>query len=355
MGIDGLSPFLKKECPHAWSNVPIRRWAKQRLAIDANNILYTHWAVAQKRVIFKSPLPDLLNDVSLIPETHQLWMETITRLNETLIGSQVLPVWIFDGPHPVEKLKTQQERSKNRQDTMEKINSLKAELIGAHPLMITSQKIQDLRNLMARVVRLPDAEIQCCRQTLETWGLPCLTAPGEAEKLCSMLCRERKVSVILSADTDSLAYLCPYIGTEFVSTPEGPGLVVINLSVILDHLQLTEQQFVDLCILFGTDYGSRIPNIGPGRAYKYIKNGYTLDQLSSETLGAIMKSKAKSTTIDLEIADLNLDFCRREFEYQKSEDYNLNPILTGQGPPMIQMGLRGLQNPVETVILKIRV
>lgn len=356
MGIDGLNPFLKKECSQAWSNVPLRHLTGQRLGIDANNILYTHWAVAQKRVIFGAPLPHLLNETSLIPETRKLWLEAITRLNETLVTSKVLPVWVFDGPHPKEKMKTQQDRQRQKQETLDKIAALKSELNGAHPLMVTSAKIQDLRNLMARVVRVPDTEIQECRQQLQEWGIPCLTAPGEAEKMCSMLCRDRRFSLILSADTDCLAYLCPKVATELVSTPEGPGLAVISLHQILNGLQLNEKQFVDLCILLGTDYGSRIPNIGPGRAYKYIKNGYTVDQLSPETLGTVYGPKQKSTTMALEIADVNIDFCRSEFQYQSSDitTDQINPTLTGKGPPAIQIGLNQLTNPVETVILKIR-
>ena len=34
---------------------------------------------------------------------------------------------------------------------------------------------------------------------------------------------------------------------------------------------MTYEQFIDFCILCGCDYTSKIPNVGPIKAYSYIK------------------------------------------------------------------------------------
>lgn len=42
---------------------------------------------------------------------------------------------------------------------------------------------------------------------------------------------------------------------------------------------ITYDQFVDICILCGCDYTSRIKNIGPMKAYDYVKKYGNIDKL----------------------------------------------------------------------------
>jgi len=48
-------------------------------------------------------------------------------------------------------------------------------------------------------------------------------------------------------------------------------IIELNLENILDELQITYEQFVNLCILLGTDYAPTIKGIGYKTAYKIIK------------------------------------------------------------------------------------
>ena len=41
---------------------------------------------------------------------------------------------------------------------------------------------------------------------------------------------------------------------------------------VLSGLGLTEEQFVDMCILCGCDYASKIEGMGPVKAYKFIQD-----------------------------------------------------------------------------------
>ena len=42
---------------------------------------------------------------------------------------------------------------------------------------------------------------------------------------------------------------------------------------------MTEDEFIDLCILCGCDYASRIGGIGPVKAFKLIKDYGTLEKV----------------------------------------------------------------------------
>lgn len=44
-------------------------------------------------------------------------------------------------------------------------------------------------------------------------------------------------------------------------------------------LGLTDDEFIDLCILCGCDYASKIEGIGPVKAYKFIKQYGSIENI----------------------------------------------------------------------------
>ena len=48
---------------------------------------------------------------------------------------------------------------------------------------------------------------------------------------------------------------------------------------MLMDLELTNEQFIDMCILCGCDYASKIEGIGPVKAYKFIKEFSNIENL----------------------------------------------------------------------------
>ena len=45
----------------------------------------------------------------------------------------------------------------------------------------------------------------------------------------------------------------------------------VNLAIILEDMELTMEEFVDLCILCGCDYTNTIPGVGPKTSLSLIK------------------------------------------------------------------------------------
>ena len=60
-------------------------------------------------------------------------------------------------------------------------------------------------------------------------------------------------------------------------------------------LELTDSEFIDMCILCGCDYSSKIQGIGPVKAYKFIKEMHSIENI--------------------------LDFCRKENEKEGKPRY----------------------------------
>ena len=59
-------------------------------------------------------------------------------------------------------------------------------------------------------------------------------------------------------------------GMSMAKQKSGIELMHIDLSKVLEGLELSQEEFIDLCILCGCDYTSTITGIGQVKAYKYI-------------------------------------------------------------------------------------
>jgi flap endonuclease-1 len=56
-------------------------------------------------------------------------------------------------------------------------------------------------------------------------------------------------------------------------------LTEINRDRAMLDLELTEDEFIDMCILCGCDYASKIEGIGPVKAYKFIKEFHSIENI----------------------------------------------------------------------------
>lgn len=81
-------------------------------------------------------------------------------------------------------------------------------------------------------------------------GIPVHRAIGEAELVCSALLKDNLVCGILSRDTDHLVLGCSSLFLSIGSQV----LQKLDMNKLLYKLNLTKMQFVDFCILCGTDY-----------------------------------------------------------------------------------------------------
>ena len=67
---------------------------------------------------------------------------------------------------------------------------------------------------------------------------------------------------------DLLAFGCSRLVRSLSSKKKA---IEINLEEVLKGMEMSQDQFIDLCVLLGCDYCETIPKIGPKRAYEKIK------------------------------------------------------------------------------------
>lgn len=108
-------------------------------------------------------------------------------------------------------------------------------------------------------------------------AIPFYEATGEAEKACAWLAKEGLVDVAVSEDYDTLVCGAPVLLRNLGSTKF--PLLELKLDDILAALKLTYVEFVDFCILCGTDFNNSLPKIGPVNALKKIREHRCIEEV----------------------------------------------------------------------------
>jgi len=82
---------------------------------------------------------------------------------------------------------------------------------------------------------------------------------GEADELCAALANSGMVYGCLSEDTDMFAYGIKHVIKYFSFVNN--TVIIYNTDKILEKLNLTMENFRDMCIISGTDYNNSQINI----------------------------------------------------------------------------------------------
>ena len=107
-----------------------------------------------------------------------------------------------------------------------------------------------------------------------------ILANGEAETHCAWMVKTNNASAVLSEDSDCLAY-----GVEtFLLKPNfsQKKLKKITFSKLLEKLELSQDEFLDFCIMCGTDYNPNMKGIGVKRSYALIQKHRSIDSITAD-------------------------------------------------------------------------
>jgi flap endonuclease-1 len=86
---------------------------------------------------------------------------------------------------------------------------------------------------------------------------------------------------------DSLAFATPLLVRNFSASEASKKMIKeFNLEKVLLGLDLNQDEFIDLCILFGCDYCPTIKQIGPKKAFELIKKYKTIEKIAESFKGS---------------------------------------------------------------------
>ena len=132
-------------------------------------------------------------------------------------------------------------------------------------------------------MRITPIMTEDAKTMLRLMGLPVIEAPVEAEAQCVTLAKHKKVDAVASEDMDCLTFGATLQIRGFTQRKnKNDPIIEIELSVVLKELELTMDEFIDFCILCGSDYTQTIEGLGPNTALKLIKEFKTIEKVLEE-------------------------------------------------------------------------
>lgn len=169
------------------------------------------------------------------------------------------------------------------------------------------------------------------KKMLQLMGLPVIEALSEAEAQCVTIVKAGKADAVASEDMDCLTFGAPLQLKGFTQRKEKKDQICeIELKDVLKELDMTMDQFIDMCVLCGSDYTSKtIENLGPNTAFRLIKEHKTIEAVMEHLVAAneekVKEGKKEKYGIPAE-EFFNYKAARNEFKSCKStpaEDFTV--------------------------------
>jgi flap endonuclease-1 len=194
-----------------------------------------------------------------------------------LLKNKITPFFVFDGKPPEEKSEVLKERKEQKQKLKEKIDELKKQIEEAETP--EDKKLIEIEKTKCekQLIYVNDGHIELFKRCLDGFGIPYCVANGEAEVMCAELYKLKLVSAVLSNDSDCLPNGCNILLRNY--NPMNGFLEEYVLDYALEDLNITMDQFIDICILMGCDYCEKIKYMGPVYAVAYIKKHKNLENI----------------------------------------------------------------------------
>lgn len=256
MGIKGLAKLLSDEAPDCVREVELKSLHGRKIAIDASMAIY-QFMIAVRTGSQNNPAAMLTNDDGE-PTSHiqGMFNRTIRFMSEG-----IKPVYVFDGKPPSFKSGELQKRREKRQKAEEALKQAEEE---------GNVEEQDKQN--KRLVRAGQKENKDCQKLLELMGIPAILAPCEAEAQASAMAKAGLVYATGTEDMDALTFQTPILLRKMTfANATKSAIQTMNYEKALQGLELSHDQFVDLCIMLGCDYCDTIRGVGPKTALKLIR------------------------------------------------------------------------------------
>lgn len=177
--------------------------------------------------------------------------------------------FVFEGKPPALKREELAKRSAKREGANVELQTA-----------IESGDKEAIEKFAKRTIRVTPQHNEDCKRLLKLMGIPVIDAPSEAEAQCAQLCKEGLVYGISTEDMDSLTLGTPRL-LRHLMAPAAQKVSVLEFEhdKLLQELQLTNDEFIDLCILCGCDYTEKIPGIGPVRALNLMQKHKSIEKV----------------------------------------------------------------------------
>jgi len=266
MGIKNLMKLIQDECPGAVKETVMKNYFGRKIALDASMCLY------QFLIAVRQDGNQLTNEAGEVTShLNGLFYRTIR-----MVEAGLKPVYVFDGKPPQMKSHELQKRKEMRAKAADDLEEAKETGTAA-----------DIDKQERRLVKVTKEHVIECKRLLTCMGIPFVEAETEAEAQCAQMILAGLVHHVATEDMDALTFKTTNV-LRRLTMPEARKLSVQELSYekVIKMLDLTHEQFVDLCILLGCDYVPSIKGIGPKKAMELIRQHKSLEAIIESLKGS---------------------------------------------------------------------
>ncbi len=255
------------------------------IAVDAYNIIYQFLSSIRQRD--GTPLKDSNGNIT----SH---LSGILYRNSNLIQEGIKLIYVFDGKPDIMKEGTLEKRKERK----EKADSEYEEALERGDLETARTKAQ-------QTSRMSDEIENSSKELLDALSIPYIQAPAEGENQAAHMVSKGDAWAVGSQDFDSLLVGADRLVRNLTVSGKRklPGRneykeikpELINLEKMLDKLEITREQLIDIALLCGTDYNEGVKGIGPKRGLKYVKKYGGIEQVlkeKDETINNVQEIKA---------------------------------------------------------------
>ena len=215
---------------------------------------------AKEESIIKTNLNELENKIIAVDTSIYLYrflsenslLENMYLMISLFKYYKIIPIFVFDGKPPKEKLGIIEKRNNEKNNAENKCNQLEEQLTTISDINKRNDIIDCINSLKKKCIRLKYTDIISVRNLLDAFGVYYIEALGEADELCAKLVIKKYAYACLSEDMDLFLYGCPRV-MRYLSLAN-QTVILYHLDKILLDLDLTFEEFKNICVLSGTDY-----------------------------------------------------------------------------------------------------
>ncbi|HVN65827.1 MAG TPA: flap endonuclease-1 [Methanomicrobiales archaeon] len=230
-------------------------------AVDAHNALYQFLSIIRQPD--GTPLMDSRGRV-----TSHLSGILFRVLNFLELG--IRPVFVFDGVPPEFKGATIAERKEIRREASVKWEEARAR-----------GEVAEARKHAQASSRVDESVISSSQELLGLLGIPWVQAPSEGEAQAAHMVAKGSATYAVSQDYDLLLFGAPVLVRNLTVSGKrkvrGRTITVnpekLLLKEVLEGLNLTREQLIEIGILVGTDFNTGVRGIGPKKAIQVVNDG----------------------------------------------------------------------------------
>jgi len=232
-------------------NIKFQDLESKIVALDAANVIYQF--LSSIRQADGTPLMDQNRNIT----SH---LSGILYRTSSLIEKGIKPVYIFDGISDALKKDTQDKRRELKEESQKKWDKA-----------LEEGKIEEARKYAVRSSRMSREIIEGSKKLLQLLGVPYIQALGEGEAQASYMVDRGDAWCVGSQDYDCILFGATRMVRNLTISGGKDNLELITLKKVLDDMEITREQLVDIAILVGTDFNRGVKGVGAKTGLKLIK------------------------------------------------------------------------------------